>query len=179
MLLLNAIYFKGAWDQKFNEKFTRKTPFKISADKSLKVDMMEQEAKFREKRDEKFGAHIIELPFNNGSVDMFFLVPLKYFQLAQLESKITAAKSEEVLELLDMEESEKYPITVLLPKFKLKTSLKLKPTLSKLGFANIFENGNFESMLDDPVKVDDAFQKAFIEVLQFLEKLILRKTSWG
>jgi len=162
MLLLNAILFKGKWDQKFEKTYKRQ--FLVEKGRSVEVDMMNQEGKFRAKLAIDFEAKILELPFNKGSVNMFLVLPLEDLQLAQLEDKITKSSNIEVLELLNMKKERKLSYLVELPKFKLQTDVKLLNILYKLGFQNIFEHGKFNEMTDSSLTVNAAFQKAFLEV---------------
>lgn len=40
LVLVNAIYFKGDWEQKFDKKHTRKGDFHVTPDHVVQVDMM-------------------------------------------------------------------------------------------------------------------------------------------
>lgn len=45
-VIMNAIYFNGTWDKKFDKKDTKKEPFKGYTRDIKRVDMMQQKAKF-------------------------------------------------------------------------------------------------------------------------------------
>jgi serine protease inhibitor len=73
MVLANAIYFKGNWVRRFDEKATRDAPFYLSADQPVDVPMMRQEAAFRYlKRDE---IELLELPYEGDDLSMLLLLP--------------------------------------------------------------------------------------------------------
>ena len=40
LVLVNAIYFNGEWDQKFQIKNTKKVDFHVTQNRTVKVDMM-------------------------------------------------------------------------------------------------------------------------------------------
>ena len=40
IVLVNAVYFKGVWQQKFNPESTREEDFYVTSDKTVKVQMM-------------------------------------------------------------------------------------------------------------------------------------------
>lgn len=47
MVLVNAIYFKGFWENQFDKEATRDEDFWTSSSESIKVPMMHKKAKFR------------------------------------------------------------------------------------------------------------------------------------
>lgn len=47
MVIVNAVYFKGAWGSKFDPQLTKKEPFNISKTQSVAVDMMLKTKKFK------------------------------------------------------------------------------------------------------------------------------------
>ena len=46
LVLTNAIYFKGNWQEKFNKNATKDAPFHVSADREITVPMMHQTKSF-------------------------------------------------------------------------------------------------------------------------------------
>ena len=64
LALVNAVYFKGNWLQKFDAALTEKAPFYLgSEDKSIDVNMMHIDAKFRSGYIEDLDARVLELPY--------------------------------------------------------------------------------------------------------------------
>lgn len=47
LVLVNAAYFKGLWENKFNPELTKQEVFYVSPDKQIMVDMMHVEGTFR------------------------------------------------------------------------------------------------------------------------------------
>ena len=49
MILINALYFKGKWDKKFDREYTQETKFVVNKDESFNVEMMSQKDEFKVK----------------------------------------------------------------------------------------------------------------------------------
>merc|ERR1711970_1686451 len=47
LVLVNAIYFKGDWEAKFDQKLTKDQDFSVSPSDTVTVEMMRQERKFQ------------------------------------------------------------------------------------------------------------------------------------
>ena len=65
MILINALYFKGKWNWKFDREYTKETKFIVNKDKSVNVEMMYQKDKFKVKVAKELDVKIIELPYDN------------------------------------------------------------------------------------------------------------------
>ena len=164
MVLVNAIYFKGKWKKEFNKGFTNKDKFFVTKDKSVDVDMMFQTGKFLWKELQDFDAKIIELPYDHEETKMIIILPNKKDGLDSLETQLELVTLDKFHEILNITKS--YPTDLKIPKFKLETTIKFIPILEKMGFKEIFLNGNFGAMIKESnIKVDDVVQKAFIEVI--------------
>ena len=136
---MNAIYFKGQWDTPFDEKLTKKQEFVIDEKQSVMVDTMEMEGQIRTKHNREFRVTVIKLPFNNATVNMLIVLPNDYYQLEELERKLSRATTKRVLRLLKMDNRPLIRKKLFLPKFKMETSLKLLPMLENPGFDKIFK----------------------------------------
>jgi serpin B len=72
-ILLNAVYFKGAWQQPFSARATRPAPFRISAQEEIQVPTMRQSGRFAVVVAPTF--HAIRLPYVNAALAMVLVVP--------------------------------------------------------------------------------------------------------
>ena len=73
MILLNAIYFKGEWKNKFNEKFTTKKAFYNKGTEMKEIDTMTTLTHFYYYEDDKIQA--IELPYEKDNITALILLP--------------------------------------------------------------------------------------------------------
>ena len=63
LVLVNAIYFKGLWKNKFDVRVTTKAPFHLNSKDSVEVDMMKQDADFPYADISDLSAKAIALPY--------------------------------------------------------------------------------------------------------------------
>ena len=161
MVLVNAIYFKGDWQIKFNEKYTNKDGvFFPSPDKKITVPMMYQSKSFKYGEDESTMA--LELPYKGKETSMLILLPKEKDGIQALEKSLTY----DYLQKLQKRMS-KRKVDVLLPKFKIENEFELSKTLSGMGMKDAFlsSDADFSGMLGkEGLYISKAFHKAFVEV---------------
>ncbi|XP_060045137.1 serpin B9 isoform X3 [Erinaceus europaeus] len=75
LVLINAIYFKGKWNEQFDERYTEEMPFKINQKEQRPVQMMFQEATFQLNYVKEVHAQVLELPYVDGELSMIILLP--------------------------------------------------------------------------------------------------------
>ncbi|KAI1243114.1 Serpin B6, partial [Lamprotornis superbus] len=63
LVLVNAIYFKGNWEEQFNKQNTTERPFQINKNETRPVQMMFKEAYFNMTYIGDFQTKILELPY--------------------------------------------------------------------------------------------------------------------
>ena len=166
LILVNAIYFKGDWNKKFDKAKTEDKDFRISKEKSVKVPLMHM-PKFKVQYgvNNELNCQAIELPYNKHALSMFVLLPDDTVtSLQEVESKLTADHLINVREKFHMNAKE---VHVWLPRFKLDEKLSLKEIFSIMGMDEMFseENADFSGM--DGTKelyVSQVFHRAFVEV---------------
>ncbi|EDV59324.1 serine protease inhibitor 42Dd [Drosophila erecta] len=155
IVVLNAIYFKGQWQNQFDPSKTKKVSFHISKQKSVPVEMMAQLGIYRTAYIGALGARVIELPYRNSSLSMVIYLPDKVDGLPELEKEIVGFP-------LKLSEDK---VNLKLPKFKMEFSKLLNEELNTMGIRDAFTlNANFEDMVGGGVFVKSVLQKAFIEV---------------
>lgn len=157
-ILVNAVYFKGHWLNKFDEDLTEKKSFHITKTNTKLVPMMFKKSKFLYGEISSLNAKFIEIPYLNQDIVMTVLLPKEIEGLQFLEKNF---KWEDFLETSRVETK----LELYLPRFKFEVTIDLKKILYKMGLISMFEdNANFSRFTDSSVKVSQAFQKAFIEV---------------
>lgn len=159
LVLTNAIYFKGKWANKFEEEFTKESPFKTLDGKKVLVNMMNIKSKFNIYQGDEL--KMLELPYMGNEFSMMVILPDDGISLTEIEKKISIEKLNRYIEL--MVETD---VQVSLPKFKFEAEYALKPVLSKMGMPEPFSlSANFSKMSgNQELKIDEVFHKAFIEV---------------
>ena len=169
-VLTNAIYFKGKWKKPFKKKHTSMRDFNTfngkDGSKVKKVPTMYQSARVN-----AYGLipgseyHLVDLPYESEQLSMLIILPPKLDDFHALEKSLSTAKLNKMLGKLYRYPSMRFEI--YLPKFKMKTSLKLKSTLQKLGMKDVFDQSKADLSGITGFKgmhVSTALHKAFISV---------------
>ncbi len=159
LVLTNAIYFKGQWNNKFDEENTVKSDFYVTPDHYMAVNMMRQRGDFKVYQDRL--VQVLEMPYAGNQYSMIILLPQEQVQLYELERELTAEQLLSYTQKL----TEK-AVNISLPKFTFESEYKLKPTLSAMGMPLAFSNSaDFTRMSKrDELKIDEVHHKAFIDV---------------
>ncbi len=84
-VILNAIYFKGAWETQFDTKSTHDAPFSLSANAQVKVPLMYRKDAYKLLDSETFQA--ISLPYKGKALSMVVLLPKSVDGLPAVEQK--------------------------------------------------------------------------------------------
>uniref|UniRef100_A0A8C9US87 Serpin B7 n=1 Tax=Spermophilus dauricus TaxID=99837 RepID=A0A8C9US87_SPEDA len=135
MVLVSAIYFKGQWQNKFQERETVKTPFQLSEDKSVIVEMMYQTGTFKLASIKKPQMQVLELPYAGNKLSMIILLPVGTTNLEQIEKELNGRTFQEWTSSANMMERD---VEVHIPRFKLEIKYELNSLLRSLGMTDIF-----------------------------------------
>lgn len=160
LVLTNALFFKGKWQLPFNEKRTREGSFFVRDDDSVNVELMRIKDEFRygEFGDKK----IIQLPYGEGELSMFVLLPESPEAMQALESQLDLKKLKEWTSQL-----ERQRVDVTLPKFKVRSDAKLVAALQAIGIQSAFdaEKADFSGITDSSgLSISDVIHQSEIEV---------------
>ncbi|CAN7936935.1 unnamed protein product [Ixodes hexagonus] len=159
-VLLNAIYFKGAWETEFAKSRTEKRPFLNGGVTEAQVDTMYGHIPIRHKSFPNLGLDVAELPYRGGDYSMVILLPKQNTGVEALKGNLTIDQLRNLLDHLEERE-----VDVFLPRFKLETKYSLKDILPKLGITRIFDGADLSGISGDTsLKVSDVVQKAVVEV---------------
>ncbi|KAF2894162.1 hypothetical protein ILUMI_12016 [Ignelater luminosus] len=163
LVLVNAVYFKGAWDNKFDKENTVTAPFFITPENKVDCQMMHNTSDYRYRIDEELDANIVELPYKNKNVSMVVILPNAIDGITKLEEKLMN------VDLTTLTQNMRYDeVQLSLPKFKMETTMDLKPILEEMGLGTIFDRSNADfseiAETDEQLYVSKVVQKAFIEV---------------
>ncbi|TEA14789.1 hypothetical protein DBR06_SOUSAS3110115, partial [Sousa chinensis] len=164
LVLVNAIYFKGNWENQFNKQHTKERPFKVSKNVEKPVQMMFKKSTFKMTYIEEISTKILVLPYVGSELNMIIMLPDENTDLKTVEKELTYEKFVEWTrpDLLDEEEVE-----VSLPRFKLRESYDLEGVLRALGVTDAFEGAraDFSAMsAQSNLCLSRVVHKAFVEV---------------
>jgi len=163
LVLTNAIYFKGAWKEKFDKDDTKTEPFFVSAGKQVDARMMHLHGEsFRYLDGSGFSA--IELPYKGEGASMFIFLPDKKDGLADMEGEVTLVT---LKDWIDKMTSRKMG-DVAIPRFRLEDSFELSSTLGAMGMPTAFkDDADFSGMTaDQPLKISKVIHKSFCDVTE-------------
>ena len=161
--LLNAIYFKGSWTNKFDKELTTKEEF-CHAGESEELsycDMMHQSGKFKYGETDDF--QILRMPYGNESYQMTVLLPKVHEgQPANVLPTVpTAAEWQQMNEKMYTQ-----LVYISFPRFETDTNIDLMPIMYRLGMTKAFQIGvaEFPEFCNTETYIDDIFQVAKIKV---------------
>ena len=127
MVLINAIYFKGVWRDKFDRKETFKEGFFLNDKDFVMVDFMTIKKYFKYGDLSDYDATAIELPYEDSDISMMIILPNSKTGLSALEAKLNQINLLEVSQRLYSQE-----VNVEIPKFKIEFNIQLIEPLQKV-----------------------------------------------
>ncbi|NP_001279104.1 leukocyte elastase inhibitor-like [Callorhinchus milii] len=167
LVLVNAIYFKGNWERKFNAESTHERPFKISKNETKPVQMMRQKAKFNNTYIREVETRILELPYVQKELSMIIMLPDLKDDASGLEKLQNGLTFDKLLDWTDPDKMENDEIVVMLPKFKMENTYDFTSTLGGMGMVDAFDSlkANFSGMTEkNDLVLSKVVHKTFVEV---------------
>ncbi|WNZ48132.1 serpin family protein [Leptolyngbya boryana CZ1] len=156
MFLINAIYFKGAWSNEFDQKNTENRPFSLTNGTKKQVPLMKRQGEYRYSETDQFQA--ISLPYGNGRMSMYVFLPKS--NLAAFQKSLTAENWQTWMKQFSSREGQ-----IQLPRFKMDYEVDLKTALSALGMGVAFQDAaDFSNLSKATTKIDEVKHKTFVEV---------------
>jgi serpin B len=193
LVLTNAIYFKGEWDEVFSTRDTRTQPFRLANGDSAQVALMHKDvgaaryAAFRADGSlfptprtvpafgrqtaeplypDAAGFQVAEIPYKGGDLSMVIVLPRSPAGLAAIERVLSATALSRWIG--QMEECH---VSLWLPRFRLEGEYELRTALRSMGMVRAFDPmaAQLDGMLE-PVRgaaspfISAVFHKSFVEV---------------
>ncbi|MGE4586988.1 MAG: serpin family protein [Mangrovibacterium sp.] len=157
--LVNAIYFKGIWQMKFEEKQTVSDLFTTENGSQQTVRMMQQTAEFRYASTENGG--YLQLPYGNGAFNMVVMLP---HDGKSAEDLLGEANTENWNSLY----YRTCNVNLKLPRFKIECSYDMeKEILPAMGMHKAFKakEADFSGMTDLlDIFISKVIHKTYVEV---------------
>uniref|UniRef100_A0A8C4KXI4 Serpin domain-containing protein n=1 Tax=Equus asinus asinus TaxID=83772 RepID=A0A8C4KXI4_EQUAS len=164
LVLVNAVYFKGQWDKKFDKEYTVEEKFWLNKVTTKPVQMMKQTNSFNFTELKDMQAKILEIPYKHKDLSMMLLLPNEVDGLKKLEDKLTAEK---LIEWTSSQNMRERFVDLYLPRFKVEESYDLKDTMMSLGMLDAFspQDADFSGMTGSrSLVVSKILHKSFVEV---------------
>jgi serpin B len=160
LVLTNAIYFKGDWQDPFDAEATQKEEFHLSATQWAMAPMMHRTGGYSYYDGETFQA--LELPYAGSEISMVVLLPKATDGLPALEQSFTSGVAGEWIQKLEPVDK----VILTLPRFTMTQEFELSGTLSAMGMAQAFSGAaDFSGMTGKPnFSISAAIHKAYIDV---------------
>ena len=157
LFLINAIYFKGNWQDEFNKSMTRQGIFHLSDGSEKRVQMMRREGEYPYFRGTNFEA--TRLPYGDGRLGMYIFLPSRDSSLNKFLRNLNADNWEGWISQFQDRRHE-----MMLPRFKLEYEVRLNDTLEALGMGIAFGSGADFSGMGPSLFISEVRHKTFVEV---------------
>jgi serpin B len=165
LVLTNAVYFKGKWQQPFKPDATQPAPFFLSAGKQADVPLMYQKQHCRFGKFDlagQAGLQVIELTYQGDELSMVVLLPNQKDGLSALEKQLSVDNLKQWTTKLAQPE-----VKIWLPKFKLSAEFQLRDVLTDLGMPLAFtpHRADFSGMDGQhDLYISAVVHKAYVDV---------------
>jgi len=159
LYLINAVYFKGEWTNKFDKKDTLDKTFTTGNDKTKDIKMMAKQGtvEYGKGKDYK----VVRLPYGQGNTAMYCVLPDKGVNINSFINSLDTNKWNEIKSNIFKEEE----VTLQIPKFKMEYGIKeLTSSLSKLGMKEAFTDKADFTGIGDNLRISKVLHKAVIDV---------------
>ena len=157
LFLINAIYFKGNWQDEFNKSMTRPGTFQLPNGSEKRVQMMRREGEYPYFRGTNFEA--TRLPYGDGRLGMYIFLPNRDSNLNKFLGNLNAENWEGWISQFQDRRHE-----MMLPRFKLEYEVNLNDTLKALGMEIAFDNRADFSGMGPNLFISEVRHKTFVEV---------------
>ncbi len=151
--IVNAVYFKGEWENAFNEARTERDIFTDGDGNIVTAEFMNQTGNFNYYADAEI--QLVEMPYKcdeDCNVSMFVIL---------CEDDI---KLEEKLGYIENGYMRSERVMLSIPKFEIEYADSLKDELIKLGAGKVFEGGLKSILENEELLIDDVLHKTYIKI---------------
>ena len=178
LVLVNAIYFLGTWRYQFNSTLTKKKDFHIqntwnngttnfthgTKPKTVKVDMMYADSKFKFCRLDGVKAEMLKLDYTDERLSMFIVLPDEKDGVPRVLKNYGDFNHENCKEKLFPRAAK-----ILIPKFEIEAEYEMKNILTEMGMNDLFtpKISNLTGISKKgQLHVDEIYHKAFVKLYE-------------
>ena len=166
LFLINAIYFKGTWQTKFDPSETRDGTFYLATGAEKQTPMMSRTGDYSYYTNYDANFQALSLPYGSGRTSMYIFLPGHESDLDAFLEHLNTERWEQW-----MPQFYKQEVYLALPKFKLEYEKQLNDPLKALGMDVAFSPSRADfgrmaplEMLDGNLYIGEVLQKAVVEV---------------
>jgi serpin B len=159
MILANAVYFFGNWQNPFDTNLTKNGTFYLPGGGQVSVPMMQQTGTFGYYAGDDFQA--VRLPYRGNDLAMYVFLPATGTSVHDLLNEMNGDWWQETVNgSFSVEQG-----TIELPRFDLNFGDSLVPALQGLGMETAFTPAaDFSGISSDPLYISDVEQQAIVKV---------------
>lgn len=158
LVLTNAVYFNGAWKNRFVEESTHDATFYRLDGSFGQSPLMYQQNYLKHAEFDDF--QMLEIPYAGDDLTMVVMLPHERDGLAALEASLDAERFQESVESLETRK-----VNLFLPKFTFRDDASLGTPLQNLGMTDAFGDADFTGISDGGgLAISDVVHKTFIDV---------------
>ncbi len=161
LFLINAIYFKGKWTDKFKKELTTQKPFTPAGGAAIQVPMMTQSGTYQYFETTDFQA--ISLPYGKKRWTMRIFLPSPGRSLPYFLKNLTPSNWDTWMAAFRKRDGD-----ILLPRFRIEYEKELNEALKAMGMEAAFDRSraDFSSMIQTSERayINQVKHKTFVEV---------------
>jgi len=161
LVLVNAIYFKAAWQYEFDSSQTKDGPFTLLDGSQVSAPLMSLDHLASLGYANGDGWQAVTLPYKGGMTEMVIIVPDEGW-FTEFEASLSADRFDEILAGMEPK-----MVALTMPKFSFTSSYQLKDVLSGMGMPLAFDDEQADlSGIDGrrDLFIRDVVHKAFVAV---------------
>lgn len=159
LVLVNALYFKGAWSEPFKRSQNTKDQFQIAKKDFITTTFMNKIVDAWYYSDKCI--EVIDIPYEDQEYSLMIVIPKSYQKLKRVEKLINYDFYTYYIEQKEMKK-----IDLSVPKFNIESEFDLNSTLQKLGMKEAFTgNADFSAITNqEKLYISNVIHKANISV---------------
>lgn len=160
MYLINAVYFKGEWTEKFDKKRTFNKDFHSGNGETKEVMMMTKNCELEYGAKDDF--RVVRLPYREEETSMYCVLPSENVSINDFIKSLDESKWKDIKNCISKVDD----VQLNIPRFKLEYDVNnLKEVLASMGMQEAFEvNADFTGMGDGGLYISNVKHKAVVEV---------------
>lgn len=163
LVLTNAVYFKGNWDEEFDKSQTTDDIFYLSTQQKKSIPFMHMKSNFNYAENAKW--QYLQIPYKGKELVMEILLPRESLTLTSLEQKLNLQTFSELALHAQPDD-----VIVALPRFKAESEFDMEQILATLGMPLAFDSSkaNFKGIRKlnpgETLYISKVIHKAYVDV---------------